>query len=66
VRVGCLNWNRGTIGASGKLPFGGLGRSGNDRPTGVSATLYCTIPQAHLESESGFDPATLPPGMPRP
>jgi succinylglutamic semialdehyde dehydrogenase len=66
IRAGCLNWNRGTVGASGKLPFGGLGRSGNDRPAGITATLYCTVPQAHLESEAGFDPDALPPGMPRP
>ena len=66
VRTGLLNWNKGTVGASGRLPFGGGGKSGNDRPAGVTATLYCTAVQAHLESEAGFDPATLPPGMPRP
>jgi succinylglutamic semialdehyde dehydrogenase len=66
IRTGVLNWNKGTIGASGRLPFGGSGKSGNDRPAGVTATLYCTAPQAHLESEAGFDPAALPPGMPRP
>jgi succinylglutamic semialdehyde dehydrogenase len=66
VRTGLLNWNKATVGASGRLPFGGIARSGNDRPAGVSATVYCTIPQAHLESEAGFDPEALPPGMPRP
>jgi succinylglutamic semialdehyde dehydrogenase len=66
IRTGLLNWNKGTIGASGKLPFGGLGKSGNDRPAGIAATVYCTVPQSHLESESGFDPKTLPPGMPQP
>jgi succinylglutamic semialdehyde dehydrogenase len=66
VRTGLLNWNRGTIGASGRLPFGGLRRSGNDRPAGIHATLYCTAPQARLEHAGGFDPASLPPGMPRP
>jgi len=66
VRTGVLNWNRGTIGASARLPFGGSGRSGNDRPAAVTATLYCVVPQAHLESEAGFDPAALPPGMPAP
>ncbi len=66
LRVGCLNWNRATVGASGRLPFGGLRRSGNDRPAGASSTVYCTVPQAHLESEAGFDPEGLPPGMPRP
>ena len=66
VRTGLLNWNKGTVGASGRLPFGGSARSGNDRPAGVTSTLYCTAVQAHLENEGGFDPETLPPGMPRP
>ena len=66
VRTGLLNWNKGTTGASGKLPFGGEGRSGNDRPAGVTATLYTTRPQAHLESEAAFDPDSLPPGVPQP
>jgi len=66
IETGLLNWNKGTIGASGKLPFGGLKKSGNHRPAGVAASLYCTSAQAHLESEAPFDPATLPPGMPRP
>ena len=65
IETGLLNWNKGTIGASGKLPFGGHKRSGNDRPAGISAALYCTSHQAHLENTGGFDPATLPPGMPR-
>lgn len=66
IETGLLNWNKGTIGASGKLPFGGSKRSGNDRPAGIHAAIYCTTHQAHLEHTGGFDPATLPPGMPRP
>ena len=66
IRTGLLNWNRGTIGASGRLPFGGMGQSGNDRPAGITATIYCTVPQAHLESAAPFDPRSLPPGLPRP
>jgi len=66
IATGLLNWNRGTIGASSRLPFGGLRQSGNHRPAAIFSTLYCTFPQAHLESEAGFDPAALPPGMPRP
>ncbi|MDP6979274.1 MAG: aldehyde dehydrogenase family protein [Myxococcota bacterium] len=65
VRTGILNWNKGTTGASGKLPFGGLGKSGNDRPAGIAASLYTTFPQAHLEGDGAFDPNTLPPGFPR-
>jgi succinylglutamic semialdehyde dehydrogenase len=66
VRTGILNWNRGTIGASGRLPFGGRGRSGNDRPAGILASVYCTVPQARLEGPGRLDPDALPPGMPRP
>ena len=66
VSTGILNWNRGTIGASGKLPFGGGKRSGNDRPAGILSTLYCTVPQSHLEYAGSFDPSSLPPGMPPP
>jgi succinylglutamic semialdehyde dehydrogenase len=66
IRTGVLNWNKGTVGASGRLPFGGSGRSGNDRPAGVTASLYCAVPQAHLESEAPLDPKALPPGMPAP
>lgn len=66
IRTGLLNWNKATVGASGKLPFGGSGRSGNDRPAGISATVYCTVPQSHLEGPAEFDPAALPPGMSRP
>jgi succinylglutamic semialdehyde dehydrogenase len=66
IRTGLLNWNKGTIGASGRLPFGGAGQSGNDRPAGILSAVYCTFPQAHVENQGGFDPETLPPGMPRP
>jgi succinylglutamic semialdehyde dehydrogenase len=66
VRTGLLNWNRGTVGASGKLPFGGNGRSGNHRPAGLFSSLYCTFPQAHLEYAGGFDPEGQLPGMPKP
>ena len=66
IRTGLLNWNKGTTGASGKLPFGGEKRSGNARPAGITSTLYTTYPQAHLESQTGFDATSLPPGMPRP
>lgn len=63
--VGVLNWNTGTVGASSKLPFGGVAKSGNDRPAGATATLYCTYPVSSLEVES---PGAGPdwPGFPRP
>jgi succinylglutamic semialdehyde dehydrogenase len=66
IRTGVLNWNRGTIGASSRLPFGGGKKSGNDRPAAITSTLYCTTPQAHIEYGGGLDPKTLPPGFPEP
>jgi succinylglutamic semialdehyde dehydrogenase len=49
LEVGLVNWNRSTAGASSRLPFGGLKKSGNHFPTAVTATLYCTTPVASLE-----------------
>lgn len=48
LQVGHLNWNVGTIGASSKLPFGGLGRSGNFAPSGLFASYYCVHPFVSL------------------
>jgi len=61
VRAGCLNVNTGTAGASGRLPFGGLGRSGNHRPAGSFSLDYCAYPTAGLV-ETG-SASVLPPGM---
>jgi succinylglutamic semialdehyde dehydrogenase len=49
LRAGLINWNRSTVGASSRLPFGGLKRSGNHFPTAVSAASYCMYPVASLE-----------------
>lgn len=62
VRGGVINWNRPTTGASGRLPFGGLGRSGNHRPAGAWAVDYCSDPVASLEAPLLEVPAALPPG----
>jgi len=51
LRVGVLNWNRPLTGASSGLPFGGLGASGNHRPSAWYAADYCAYPVASLESE---------------
>lgn len=46
VRCGVVHWNRSTAGASGHLPFGGIKDSGNHRPAGITAGLFCGFPQA--------------------
>nr|WP_268778252.1 succinylglutamate-semialdehyde dehydrogenase [Novosphingobium sp. Leaf2] len=51
VRAGILNWNRPTIGPSHAAPMGGVGLSGNHRPTGFYAADYCAYPVASGEME---------------
>ena len=61
ARAGCVNVNAGTAGASSKLPFGGLGLSGNHRPAGSFSLDYCAYPVAQMH-ENG-PAATIAPGM---
>jgi succinylglutamic semialdehyde dehydrogenase len=63
VRAGVINWNRSTVGATGKLPFGGMKGSGNGHPAALFSTLYCTYPIASLEDDKPFDPDALLPGI---
>jgi succinylglutamic semialdehyde dehydrogenase len=63
ARVGLLNFNRTTNGASSRLPFGGMGKSGNDRPSAHYAIQYCSIPVASLEDPTGFDVTKMLPGV---
>lgn len=63
ARVGNLNWNRTSVGASSKMPFGGLGKSGNDRPSAHFAVYYCTTPLSNLEDPTPFDSTKLYPGV---
>jgi succinylglutamic semialdehyde dehydrogenase len=52
LQFGLVNWNRSTVGASSRLPFGGLKKSGNHFPTALTATQYCTAAIASLETET--------------
>jgi succinylglutamic semialdehyde dehydrogenase len=63
VRAGIVNWNRPLTGATGAAPFGGIGRSGNHRPSGLFAADYCAYPVASYETTEVKMPAQLPPGM---
>lgn len=46
TKSGVLNINRSTNGAYGQMPFGGVGKSGNQRPAGIDAVFYTTFPVA--------------------
>lgn len=49
--VGILNLNRSTVGASSKLPFGGVKSSGNHRPAAVSMIDACVYKVASLTTK---------------
>ncbi|MFO1447053.1 MAG: succinylglutamate-semialdehyde dehydrogenase [Opitutaceae bacterium] len=63
VRAGIVNWNQPLTGASGAAPFGGVGQSGNHRPSGFFAADYCAYPVASIEVPELIRPASLPPGL---
>jgi succinylglutamic semialdehyde dehydrogenase len=51
IRAGIVNWNRPTNGASSSAPFGGVGISGNHRPSAYYAADYCAYPVVSAEIE---------------
>lgn len=50
-RAGVVNWNRPSSGAASTAPFGGVGLSGNHRPSAFYAADYCAWPVASLEAD---------------
>lgn len=57
LRAGVVNWNLPTTGASSRMPFGGVGDSGNHRPSGYFAADYAAYPVASMEAEHLTGPA---------
>jgi len=51
VRAGVINWNRPTNGAPSSAPFGGVGLSGNHRPSAYYAADYCAYPVVSTEED---------------
>jgi succinylglutamic semialdehyde dehydrogenase len=52
IRAGIVNWNRPTNGAPSNAPFGGVGLSGNHRPSAYYAADYCAYPVVSTEEEN--------------
>jgi succinylglutamic semialdehyde dehydrogenase len=50
IRAGVINWNRPTNGAPSNAPFGGVGLSGNHRPSAYYAADYCAYPVTSSEA----------------
>jgi succinylglutamic semialdehyde dehydrogenase len=63
AQVGNVNLNRTTNGASSRMPFGGMGKSGNDRPSAHYAVQYTTVPVSSLEDYHPFSGDKMPPGL---
>ncbi len=51
VRAGVINWNKPTNGAPSSAPFGGIGLSGNHRPSAFYAADYCAYPVTSSEAD---------------
>ena len=51
VRAGVINWNKPTNGAPSNAPFGGVGLSGNHRPSTFYAADYCAYPVTSSEAD---------------
>ncbi len=62
ARAGIVNWNQQLTGASSAAPFGGVGSSGNYRPSAYYAADYVAYPMASVENPE--DKLTMP-AMPK-
>ncbi len=62
-RAGIVNWNQQLTGASSSAPFGGIGVSGNHRPSAYYAADYCAYPVASLENSKLEMPSSISPGI---
>jgi succinylglutamic semialdehyde dehydrogenase len=61
VRAGIVNWNKPTNGASSAAPFGGVGLSGNHRPSAYYAADYCAYPVVSTVAKTPS--ASIPTGL---
>lgn len=50
IDAGLINLNRSTVGATARMPFGGVKNSGNHRPAAVSMIDHCVSTVASLET----------------
>ncbi|CDH26061.1 succinylglutamate-semialdehyde dehydrogenase [Xenorhabdus bovienii] len=63
ARAGIVNWNKPLTGASSAAPFGGIGASGNHRPSAYYAADYCAWPMASLTADKLVLPDAPAPGL---
>lgn len=64
ARAGIVNWNQQLTGAASTAPFGGIGWSGNHRPSAYYAADYCSYAVATMEQAEGkVAVAAMPQGL---
>ena len=64
ARAGIVNWNQQLTGAASTAPFGGIGLSGNHRPSAYYAADYCSFAVASMDHAEGkVAPVAAPIGM---
>ncbi|MDA1020699.1 MAG: succinylglutamate-semialdehyde dehydrogenase [Cyanobacteria bacterium] len=63
IRAGLCNWNTQITGATSAAPFGGIGLSGNHRPSAYYAADYCAYPVSSMEVGELTLPEKLSPGI---
>lgn len=64
ARAGIVNWNQQLTGAASTAPFGGIGWSGNHRPSAYYAADYCSFAVASMEQAEGkVAVAAMPVGL---
>ncbi len=66
IPAGIVNWNTPTTGASGRLPFGGVGWSGNHRPAGWTTADHVADPVVSSLRPRPEPPSAPLPGLPSP
>ncbi|GHF18697.1 N-succinylglutamate 5-semialdehyde dehydrogenase [Kordiimonas sediminis] len=64
ARAGIVNWNQQLTGAASTAPFGGIGWSGNHRPSAYYAADYCSYAVASMDNSGGrVEIGALPQGL---
>ena len=63
LKTGIVNWNRPTTGCASVVPFGGMGWSGCNRPSGYTTIEHCGHPTALHLTEVPELPSKLLPGL---
>ncbi len=63
LKVGWVNFNRRTTQTTERLPFGGVGKSGNFQPSGLFTVFICSYPKSIYQEDTALDHENVLPGI---